>query len=288
MSKHKHNRERERAYQRALQEAERIRLLNAVPVPAENQEEPPEAPDHNRQSEEEKPMGMRESLKPSSFTDYCLAVFTGLLVVVAIWQIAITKGQLGAMRNDQRAWLKVDLQPSTSGGDHTIVTITVGQPVTYPFQITNIGKTAARNIDAKIFSAITYANQEPPLDHVMQASKYAHNHVTAGIVFPSDILKQIGERPGNEGASMPATEAEVEVIQEGKGYLAVFGIVDYDDVFDVHHWTKFCIWISKTGTFQTEGCTKFNDVLRIPVKWAADSGDVGQGRSEATLVVFLP
>jgi hypothetical protein len=29
------------------------------------------------------------------------------------------------------------------------------------------------------------------------------------------------------------------------------------------------------------------NVLRIPVKWATDSGDVGQGRSEATLVVFL-
>jgi len=28
-------------------------------------------------------------------------------------------------------------------------------------------------------------------------------------------------------------------------------------------------------------------LLRIPVKWATDSGDVGQGRSEATLVVFL-
>jgi hypothetical protein len=27
--------------------------------------------------------------------------------------------------------------------------------------------------------------------------------------------------------------------------------------------------------------------LRIPVKWATDSGDVGQSRSEATLVVFL-
>jgi len=27
--------------------------------------------------------------------------------------------------------------------------------------------------------------------------------------------------------------------------------------------------------------------LRIPVKWAADSGEVGQSRSEATLVVFL-
>jgi hypothetical protein len=27
--------------------------------------------------------------------------------------------------------------------------------------------------------------------------------------------------------------------------------------------------------------------MRIPVMWATDSGDVGQGRSEATLVVFL-
>ena len=26
--------------------------------------------------------------------------------------------------------------------------------------------------------------------------------------------------------------------------------------------------------------------LRIPVKWASDSGDVGRSRSEATLVVF--
>ena len=27
-------------------------------------------------------------------------------------------------------------------------------------------------------------------------------------------------------------------------------------------------------------------LLRIPVKWATDSGDVGQSRSEATLVAF--
>jgi polyphosphate kinase 2 len=33
---------------------------------------------------------------------------------------------------------------------------------------------------------------------------------------------------------------------------------------------------------------KLSPMVRIPVKWAADSGDVGQGRSEATLVVFLP
>jgi hypothetical protein len=32
---------------------------------------------------------------------------------------------------------------------------------------------------------------------------------------------------------------------------------------------------------------KVRVLLRIPVKWAGDSGDVGQSRSEATLVVFL-
>jgi hypothetical protein len=31
---------------------------------------------------------------------------------------------------------------------------------------------------------------------------------------------------------------------------------------------------------------KFRTWLRIPVKWAGDSGEVGQSRSEATLVVF--
>jgi hypothetical protein len=29
------------------------------------------------------------------------------------------------------------------------------------------------------------------------------------------------------------------------------------------------------------------NIVRIPVKWATDSGEVGQSRSEATLVVFL-
>ena len=29
-----------------------------------------------------------------------------------------------------------------------------------------------------------------------------------------------------------------------------------------------------------------NGKVRIPVKWASDSGDVGRSRSEATLVVF--
>ena len=41
-------------------------------------------------------------------------------------------------------------------------------------------------------------------------------------------------------------------------------------------WEEEGIWLNAWRT-----------LLRIPVKWAGDSGDVGQSRSEATLVVFL-
>jgi hypothetical protein len=37
----------------------------------------------------------------------------------------------------------------------------------------------------------------------------------------------------------------------------------------------------------SRGRRQFCAWMRIPVKWAADSGEVGQSRSEATLVVFL-
>jgi hypothetical protein len=47
-------------------------------------------------------------------------------------------------------------------------------------------------------------------------------------------------------------------------------------------------WIQETrleAIIELQIFTRAN--VRIPVKWATDSGDVGQGRSEATLVVFL-
>ena len=52
-------------------------------------------------------------------------------------------------------------------------------------------------------------------------------------------------------------------------------------------------WRCKTRQYPRNGacvrchCALKLEYLRIAVKWATDSGDVGQGRSEATLVVFL-
>jgi hypothetical protein len=63
--------------------------------------------------------------------------------------------------------------------------------------------------------------------------------------------------------------------------------VSWDAVFAYRYQTVqgFQIPINATVTQVSTG-EKW-EYLRIPVKWATDSGDVGQGRSEATLVVFL-
>ncbi|MHB1675654.1 MAG: hypothetical protein ACYCSP_15535 [Acidobacteriaceae bacterium] len=52
---------------------------------------------------------------------------------------------------------------------------------------------------------------------------------------------------------------------------------------------EVCSRILKFAQEQTLSLSQLAPIrgcLRIPVKWAADSGDVGQNRSEATLVAF--
>jgi len=40
----------------------------------------------------------------SSFTDWCIALFTLVLAVAAVYQFIIMGGQLDEMRKDQRPW----------------------------------------------------------------------------------------------------------------------------------------------------------------------------------------
>lgn len=261
MSKSKHERERQQAHERIARETERIRLLNAVPAPTDHQAKPPEATYTQRSNEKENPMGLREGFKPSSFTDYCLAVFTGLLVVVAIYQIIITKGQLDAMRTDERAWLRLGPQPDTPGVEKSSISITCGQPVNYPFQIANIGKTGAINIEAQLYYSILDASQDVPIYEIDDTSTdHPHNYFTTGFIYPNEAMKYTGWRPQKGNSPLLVTKDESIGYRDGMKYLAIFGIVSYDDVFGNHHWAKFCRWWANIGHFNAESCARFNSV----------------------------
>ena len=269
MAKGKYARKQQRAQQEA--EKRKQRMVIAEQEKASQEDANPTTKAENKPQNNENPPWYDRFAgwvrKESTFTDWCIAVFTLVLAAASIFQFIIIGNQLDVMRKDQRAWLEFQKQPDTPGGEMTTLQITTGQPVTYPLRVTNIGKTPARNIVVKIFVDIVDSSQNPPLDHVeaVQAvevgSPYAVGRIRAGIVFPNTSLKQVVVRPMNgSSAPMVATDDEVSAIKYGRAYLAVYGIITYDDVFNTHHWTTFCDWESLGGTFNAAQCAKYNNV----------------------------
>jgi hypothetical protein len=162
------------------------------------------------------------------------------------------------MQIDQRAWLDVKL-----GGKE--LTPLSGQTINLPLTITNSGKTVATKIWARYTVAFINANQGPPLQCVEIQS--------AGCPVNGEIVRTI--MPGKDspatvlwqsapGVDRIATPQEVEDWNSGKAYIAIFGIVYYDDVFKVRHWVRFCDWSTKPGTdhiiFQAQSCTQYNSI----------------------------
>jgi len=262
MSKGKYKRKHERARQEEGEGASEASLPNSEGVTGEKPPKSTAKGDQNGCKEREHSMSLRETIKRSSFTDWCIAAFTLVLTVVAIYQTAVIEGQLETMRIDQRAWLKVGGTPDKPGDDHASWKITSGQPVVYPLRVTNSGKTPAANMDMSVFVEIVDADKEPSLEYVDTPIGHPHGHATSGIVFPNVDIDQPVIRPSDDAGPRVATDDEVRAVKDGKAYMAVYGIVRYDDVFQRHRWTKFCIWSALTGTFQAKSCTQYNSADR--------------------------
>ena len=189
-------------------------------------------------------MGIRERFKPSSFTDYCLAVFTFLLVVVAIKQIVITHHQLGVMQIEQRAWIEVRPQGSRDNPELSVfkVELIEGQPIVFPLKIFNTGKTPAKNFDLVVFVEVANNLRPPHLECVDGSNSCPEGYwgFTGGIVPPNPDIDFPASRIGKSGEVWVASKAEVDAWNNGKSYIAAYGIVKYTDVFNVSHWTRFC------------------------------------------------
>lgn len=119
-------------------------------------------------------MGFSEALKRSSFTDWCIAAFTLVLTVVAIYQVVVTNGQLDTMRKDQRPWIKVN--DPTSG-----ITIATNATVLGTLKLVNSGKTPAKTMEIEVVAQKLDKDEDPVLD-------YSPGHITAatGTLYPNE------------------------------------------------------------------------------------------------------
>lgn len=158
------------------------------------------------------------------------------------------------MRQDQRAWIGVELTsdptPNAKQGTAT-VSVTENQPIGIPLRFTNTGKTAARHVEAIFFVEVVKNGQVP----LLNSKKKAESGFSAGIVYPSIHSDIAAFR------IRPATRTEQQDLISGQAYIAVYGRVDYRDVFKVPHWNKFCLWIPFASIgYTSRECAQYNNV----------------------------
>jgi hypothetical protein len=146
------------------------------------------------------------------------------------------------MRMDQRPWVKI--APSTDKPMR--VDIGVNHPLKVFMALSNIGKTPARNIVARI--VVRPINDDLPglTDDFTGSTEIAHFVLRGGTMFPNDKITDVpvirGRKASNgEGIEAdPITFTEHDDLMHGKSIVAIYGKVMYDDVFNIHHWTYFC------------------------------------------------
>jgi hypothetical protein len=162
------------------------------------------------------------------------------------------------IRQDQRAW--IEIKPKVNE-----IKVVPGQPVAFDIVKVNIGKTVARHTVAVIELEKLSPLQSPSFSNF--AGKVADTS-TAGTVFPNEEPQPFKARwlafnpTTNHVDPVIASKADAQDWKDGKFYFAIYGRIDYLDIFGFAHWTTFCAAAAgKAIDTPTRECREtFNDV----------------------------
>lgn len=256
------HRKRQRTEEKAEQQADSVRLADAEVVSNDHQTKRTKVSHPNGNEQEKGNMVPREIPKGNTLTNWLLVIFTGLLTSVAGFQWFVTYRQLAVMRNDQRAWVQVQQLPVDEKNPK--VDIAAGKLIQVPVKITNTGKTPARNVELRLAVEVVPASDAPDF-HCVERSSCPDDINLWGILFPSETDAMFGRRWTWKGLAPVATDTDASAWQQEKVYLAIYGMVVYDDVYKVHHWTRFCYWQNYPDNgehthFHAKDCTEYNSV----------------------------
>jgi hypothetical protein len=155
-----------------------------------------------------------------------------------------------ALLVDQRAWVSVVIPLNFP---------LEGSSIPASIQITNTGKTPAKDIAGDIFASVLKKGEEPQFDF---STGHPHNRIYAGAIFPNGQIKVtipvVRYGPQTAETIVPTSELRQE-IANGESFIIFYGKITYVDIFGSSHWTSFC-----TGSGSAMGdlkkCLNYNDV----------------------------
>jgi hypothetical protein len=202
--------------------------------------------------------------------EICLIVINGLLLITSIVIAAIYYGQLCQMKSATKATeiaaqaAKVSAQAASDGVKATQTSMRsdqrawvgvkdirglpqVGQSWEVVIIFHNSGKTFAQNISA-------YAFHEPVKRGGQPTFSYVHDRkLSGGLISPGadyHVRLILTRSKNGTGQPAPLTQPLADDIDSGEHRVYVHGIINYDDVFGVHHWVSFCyFWDTETRGF---------------------------------------
>jgi hypothetical protein len=166
---------------------------------------------------------------------------------------ASVKQARGALRDDQRAWVRlVDIQGIPE----------VGIIFSVDLVAQNTGRTFAKNVTMRaVVELITEKEKEPDLS--LEDTRAARKESTVSLLAPNEdsemdiVLRK--QAPPHE-----ITQSDLDGIRDGSLTVFVHGKMTYDDIFGCAHWTSFCIRLKPDLTYASCGKHNGTDQNRCP------------------------
>lgn len=151
---------------------------------------------------------------------------------------------------DERAWVnlrnemaesqRIDLPPD-------------GQQLSIPIQVSNIGKTPAKDVTVFMSSAYLPIDQSPDFDGAPNAEiGYGSMMPNAPPVVIPIMPKRLILNPEIRNAFL-----------NGSNYLDIYGRITYEDIFDNPHKARFCFFFGSDIAHMkkaAENCVKYNQI----------------------------
>ena len=192
-------------------------------------------------------------------------LFEFLAMVFAIGYAIVTYFQWYDLRHnfkiDQRAWIDFRLKSPTNG---RMDLPPVGQEWSIPLQISNTGKTYARDVHVQVRDSLSPINKRTDFNVSGFVLEFGY-----GFLLPSTPPEIVSIAP-TYWAPDGKTQIQIFVdptirkqIDEGSKYLDVFGWITYQDIFKKEHSSQFCFFIGSDTAHMSkaaEDCVNFNKI----------------------------
>jgi len=128
-------------------------------------------------------------------------------------------------------------------------------------QVTNFGKTPARQVEADLIATALMKGEVPSFDFSVG---HPHNRFYAGAVFPNSPFPVTINvtRYGDKPVAISPLDLR-KGLESGQYFIIFYGRIIYTDIFDKKHWTNFCTGsgIAMQGEPDIlKMCIRYNDV----------------------------